>query len=168
MPKQIKTKELPAGEKTNCKLGIAVMLAAFAFGGTLMALVSVLEKGGTAGTALGIAVAVFLVTFFAFSLWHCIQGFITYEKQENYGVLMTAVLTAFSAFSCILNVQLALTMLLSSLGMDDAAKDVIGGRSFNEFMATQRTPWIMMIAGVTSAVVAGLIALRKFAQTMQQ
>lgn len=167
MPKQIKTRELPAGERTNCRLGIAVLFAAFAFGGTLIGLVSVLENGGTAGTLMGVAASCLLVVFLALSLWHCIQGFITYEKQENYGVLMTAVLTAFSAFSCVLNIQLALTLFFSAVGMEDTAKSVLGGRSFEEFIVTQRTPWLMMIAGVTSAVIAGLIAIRKLGQTIQ-
>lgn len=161
MPKQIKTKSLSDRELKNSKLGIAVMVAAFAFGGTILGLTSVLENGGSAGTALGIAVACCLVLFLALSLWHCIQGFVTYEKQEHYGVLMTSVLTAFSAFSCILNVQMALSLFFASIGAEDVSKSVIGGRSFDDFMATQRTAWIIMIFGVAAGVTAGLIAMTK-------
>lgn len=161
MPKQIKTKALPEGERTNCRLGIAAMVAAFAFGGTLMALISVLEKGGTAGDALGIAVFGCLVLFLAVSMWHCIQGIVTYEKHEHYGVLMTSVLTGVSVLGCLLNVQMSLSLLLTSLGMEDAAKSVIGGRSFAEFMAGQRTAWIIMIIGVSTGVFAGLIGMSK-------
>ena len=168
MPKQIKNKVLPEREMKNCKLGIAVMSAAFVLGGVLMALISVLGKGGTPGTVLSVAVALVLAVYLVLCLWHCLQGFVTYEKQENYGVLLTSVLTAFAAFTCVLNVQLALTMLFSSLGMESTAKDIIGGRSFEEFVAMQRTPWLMIIAGVSSGVIAGLIAMRKIGKTMGQ
>ena len=164
MPKQIKKKELPAGEKKNAVLGVIVMLAAFAFGGTILGLTSVLEKGGTAGTALGIAVACCLALFLAVSLWHCIQGIITFEKQENYGVLLTSVLTAFSAFACILNVQMALSLFFAAIGMEDLSKSVIGDRSFDTFMATQRTAWIIMIFGVAAGVGAGLAAMSKLSR----
>ena len=164
MPKQIKTKALPAGELTNSKISILTMLAAFAFGGTLMALISVLEKSGTPGTALGVSVFVCLVLFLAFSLWHCIQGIITYEKHEHYGVLLTSVLTVFSSFACILNTQMALSLFLTSIGMEDAAKSVVGGRSFAEFMSTQRTAWIIMVLGVTTGVMSGLIGMLKISK----
>ena len=161
MPKQIKKKELPKGERTNSLLGIFTMIAAFALGGTLMALISVLEKGGTAGTALGIAVFGCLVLFLAIALWHCIQGIVTYEKHEHYGVLLTSVLSGVSVLGCLLNIQMALSLLFTSLGMEDAAKNVIGGRSFAEFISGQRMAWIIMIVGVATGVFTGLIGMGK-------
>ena len=161
MPKQIKVKHLDPRELKNAKLSIAALGGAFLFGGTFTALLSVLGKESADGSPLAVAVSCSFVIYLILLLIHCIHGFVTFEKLDHYGVLMTSVLTAFSAFTAILNVQFAAALFFTALGMEDSAKSVIGGKGFDEFMQTQRTSGILMSCGVAGAIIAGLIGIVK-------
>ena len=166
MPKQIKSNKLSPHEVTNARLSIAALTAAFAFGGTFMALLSILGKETDKGAAIAVAVSCCFALYLVMLFVHCIHGIVTFEKQEKYGVLMSAVLTGFSAFTAILNVQFMTALFLTAIGQDDTAKSVIGGRGFDEFMAGQRTSWILMILGVAAAIVAGLTGIVKLGRNV--
>lgn len=166
MPKKIKSAEFTAEEKRHAILGVVVMAVSLGLCGSLGVLLSELAKDDSGGGAFAIVTFVFYVLYVVLTLTHCVQGVKYWSKKENYGVLCTSALTGFGALSALINIQLALAMLFSTLKMDDAAKNVIGDNSFPEFIAAQHSAWVLMIVGTAAAMLAGTAAIVKLVKNI--
>lgn len=160
MPKQIKSPGFAPGEKTNSVLAICAMFSAFALGSALVSLLrSIDENGSTLSGLLGLICFAAYALFFALTAAHCIHGIMMYGRHENYGMLFCSMLSGVSAFTALINIQFALSMLFSSIGESELASSVIGDRSFDQFMADQRSSWMLMTLGVGLALLGGIIAV---------
>lgn len=160
MPKQVKAPAFAAGEKKNRILALIAMISAFALGGALSVLIATLdtasaEKGSLPGLLSFIAYAL----FFVLTTVHCIHGVAVFGKNEHYGVLFPSLINGVSAFTALINIQFALTLLFSSIGEQELAGRVIGNRSFDTFMADQRTSWMLMIFGIAITMLTGFAAV---------
>ncbi len=159
MPKQIKNQGLDKQEKTNRCIGAFTMVAAFAMGGVLLALMKSLDGSTDPSGVMGVAGFVTYAIFLILTLVHFINGIIVWKKKENYGVLFPSLGSGVSAFSAIVNIRFELALFFSSIGSEETAQKVIGNIGFETFMAGQRSAWSLMLFGMALSMMVGLAAM---------
>ncbi len=164
MPKQIKKKELPKGEKTSCILGMIAMFMSLALSSLMIFLVQQ-SSGDKEPKALGIAVFAVYAVFTVVCLIHFLQGLVTFKKQESYAALFTSMLTAVSLFGLLLNVQFMLAMMFSALGKEKIVNKIVGDAGITDFISTQTSAWNLMLAGIAAAFAVGIIDIIRIAKT---
>ena len=158
MPKQIKKRELPKFEKTHHILSVVTMLLSIALT-TLLILIVRQSSADKEPKVLGIATFAVYALFMIACLAHLIQGYISFGKHESYASLFSAMLTSVSLFGMLLNIQFMLALMFTSAGADKLAEKVVGGTGLTDFMSTQSSVWGFFIAGLSTAVFAGLMSL---------
>ena len=166
MPKKIKEKLLEKSEKTNCVLAIIEMLIASGFAGVLVWLGKELDENIAKWKCL-IVFGVYML-FFIFTAVHCVQGISVFKKHENYGILFRSIISGAAAVTALANLQFAITLLLSSLKLDNAAQRVIGSRTFDDFIAAQRGPWVLLLIGITAAILIGFAGIAALADNRRK
>lgn len=159
MPKKIKSKGLEKHEKRNRIIALFAMIASFAMGGLLLALMKALDGDSDPSKAICIGNFAAYCVFLILTAVHFVHGLIVWKKKENYGVLFSSIGSGIAAFSALLNIRFELSMLFSSLGMEEKAEKIVGGVSFETFMAGQRSAWSLMLFGMGLSMLLGVIAI---------
>lgn len=160
MPKQVKAPAFAPGEKKNRILALIAMISAFALGGALSVLIATLDTASSEkGSLPGLFSFITYTLFLALTAAHCIHGVVVFGRHEHYGVLFSSILNGVSAFTALINIQFALSLLFSSIGEEGLASKVIGQRSFDQFMADQRAAWALLIFGIALTMLTGLSAV---------
>jgi hypothetical protein len=164
MPKQIKKETITKAEKTNRVLAIIAMVATFAFGAALILFMKDFINHESLWRGLVIVGTYALFTLLL--LAHCLNGFMLFSKEENYGVMFQSMLTAAAAFTALLNAKFAVVMTLSALGKDTAAQNLIGSdNTMDDFILAQSTAWVLLICGIAAAILVGIISMVRLIST---
>lgn len=101
--------------------------------------------------------------FGIFSVIHCLHGVYVYKKQEHYGVLFQAILSGVCALAALANLQFALVLIFSALGLDSYAEKFAGSGSLDDFVSAQSGAWIMLIFAIALAIVIGMTGIVRLA-----
>ncbi|MCD7740601.1 MAG: hypothetical protein LUI06_00080 [Ruminococcus sp.] len=159
MPKQIKITKITKGERANRILALLAMIAAFIYGGSFILLLNELSSDDDVPAYIGIAAFAAYVVLFGLCVTHCIQGVWVYKRQEHYGVLFQAIIMGASAFAMLINLQLELAILFTSLGLDSLTEKVVGDSTYEDFISNQNSAWILLILAIAAIITIGIAAI---------
>lgn len=163
MPKQIKKETLTRAEKANRVIAVIAMIFTVLFAAALAVFLRDLMNDTNLWGAYVIFAA--YAVFFGLSLAHCLQGLYVYKKQDHFGVLFQSIISGAAAFTALVNLQFAIVMLLSAMGKGGAAQKVIGSRTMDDFVVSQRTSWMLLMCGMAAMIFVGISGAARLAST---
>ena len=166
MPVTIKKPQAKKSDLTFRKWAIAAFFTAALFASAFAALINkILDSGKPAPTTvLFCAYCIYI----AGTVTAAVMGIRAYTKEDAGAALFQGLLLLFSAITAIVNLRLAIVMLLESFGKSEMSKKIMGDQTARDFIASQRTGWILLAAGMAVCLGVGVMATVKLAKSRKQ
>ena len=166
MPKQIKKPQPKQSDIAFRKWALAAFFSAVLFGSVFAALIKkVLDSGEAVPMTILFCAYVIYLVMTGLAAW---RGIMAYAREDAGAALLHGILLAFSSVFALVNVRLAIVMLLESYKKTETSKKLIGEQSVSDFIASQRTAWVLMAVGMAFCVVVGVLAIVKLASTKKK
>ena len=163
MPVRIKRPEVKKSDIAFRKWALAAFLSAAVFGTVFAALINtILDAGKAVPTTILFCAYVIYLVMTALAAW---KGISAYAREDVGAALFQGLLLCFSAICALVNMRLAIVMLLEAYGKSESAEKLMGEQSTSEFIASQRTPWIMLAIGMALGIAVGVLAIVKLASS---
>lgn len=157
MPKQIKKDGLKSRDKKSRIAAVISMICAFAFTAAVIALMPSLVKDGSAVKA-SVITAAYAVFTLSCAL-HSVFSFLCYKNEDNFTALFQGIVSAMSAFLCLVNFRFMTVLLLSGLKMDSAAQKLAGNQTMTEFVVSQTSGWLCMVISAAAMIILGILGV---------
>ncbi|MGN0624597.1 MAG: hypothetical protein ACI4JA_11710 [Oscillospiraceae bacterium] len=157
MPKQIKKEVIPASEKVNRVFAVISMAAALILAGLLIFLLPQLLNDESPVKACIISGGYFV--FMLSCILHCITGFVSYGKTQDFTGLFHGLISLVCTFLCLLNLRFVLVLLFSGLNMDSAANKLVGDHTMTEFVNAQTSDWTGLIFAMAAMLIIGIVGI---------
>ena len=164
MPKQIKKKELKAGEKPAAVVTVIAMAAGLVFAALFIILIPDIDSSTEQVQFVkAIRAAAGYVLFVLISILAVVLNLRSYNSSKQMGDAMRAFFAGVSVFTALLSIRFMLALFFAGLDNRDMVDKIIGDNSYSQFIQNQAPSFACLVIALSVMLFTGISAIVKLA-----